>query len=260
MQLIRAGGCPIYELQRNRCIRCSCTPTATCQARAAIKKFEHLNAVHHFAHTPPECVLRGDCEEISKCAYSAVLKSPLQSQLPCPSYDSSAFHRLLRIAYCAPPRNPLRYPASAEGAKGRWIDAEAAGGELSKASLGFELLLAMKHHAKQLFITDLQNSSAVASISVTNFVMVAPVHRYVDVVRRMIGTDRHMTYHEIRAALDIGMNQIQSILHKYLDMKRLCSRWIPHSLTKAQKWTAALGAMLCLPDSRKGCQIWVGTQ
>ncbi|GBP00592.1 hypothetical protein EVAR_76883_1 [Eumeta japonica] len=41
-----------------------CTPTATCEARAAISKSEHRNAVHHFVHTPQEFVVRGDCEEI----------------------------------------------------------------------------------------------------------------------------------------------------------------------------------------------------
>ncbi|GBP80758.1 hypothetical protein EVAR_56604_1 [Eumeta japonica] len=44
---------------------------------------------------------------------------------------------------------------------------------LSKITLVFELLLAMKHQDKQLLITSFQNSSAVVSISVTNFVMVA---------------------------------------------------------------------------------------
>ncbi|GBP29846.1 hypothetical protein EVAR_20175_1 [Eumeta japonica] len=52
-------------------------------------------------------------------------------------------------------------------------------------------------------------------------------------VRRMIGTDRHVTHHEIRSIL--GMSRIQTILHKHLGMKRLCSRWFPHNLTEAQK-------------------------
>ncbi|GBP97505.1 hypothetical protein EVAR_69745_1 [Eumeta japonica] len=44
--------------------------------------------------------------------------------------------------------------------------------KLSRALLGFELLLAMKHHARRLFITDLSNSSTVVLISVMNFWMV----------------------------------------------------------------------------------------
>ncbi|GBP83671.1 hypothetical protein EVAR_61065_1 [Eumeta japonica] len=74
---------------------------------------------------------------------------------------------------------------------------------LSRASLGFELLLAIKHHARRLFIIGLQNSSALTSISVTNLVIVAlhrceqKTHRF---VRRMIEIDRHVIYHEIRAS------------------------------------------------------------
>ncbi|GBP40782.1 Ubiquinol-cytochrome-c reductase complex assembly factor 2 [Eumeta japonica] len=37
--------------KEKKCIRRSCTPTTTCEARAAINKSEHRNAVH-FVHTP----------------------------------------------------------------------------------------------------------------------------------------------------------------------------------------------------------------
>ncbi|GBP67920.1 hypothetical protein EVAR_97712_1 [Eumeta japonica] len=57
--------------------------------------------------------------------------------------------------------------------------------KLSRASLGSELLLTMKHYARRLFITGFQNSSAAVSISVTNFVT-----KNIDAVRRMIETDR----------------------------------------------------------------------
>ncbi|GBO99585.1 hypothetical protein EVAR_730_1 [Eumeta japonica] len=81
MQLICTGGCAIYNLQRNWCIRRSCTPTTTCEARAAINKSnEHRNAIHHFAHTPQESVLRGECEGKSEVwAYATVLKSSLHN-------------------------------------------------------------------------------------------------------------------------------------------------------------------------------------
>ncbi|GBP85918.1 hypothetical protein EVAR_83531_1 [Eumeta japonica] len=44
---VQADVRPIHKLQRNRCIRHSCTTTATCEARAALNKSEHRNAVHH---------------------------------------------------------------------------------------------------------------------------------------------------------------------------------------------------------------------
>ncbi|GBP40087.1 hypothetical protein EVAR_33662_1 [Eumeta japonica] len=62
--LNEAGGCAIYKMQQNWC---SCTPTATCVARAAINQSEPRNAVHQFAHKPQESVLRGDCEGHAKC-------------------------------------------------------------------------------------------------------------------------------------------------------------------------------------------------
>ncbi|GBP93709.1 hypothetical protein EVAR_62361_1 [Eumeta japonica] len=42
---------------------------------------------------------------------------------------------------------------------------EALTQRLSKVSLGFELLLDMKHHARRLFRTDLQNSSGHVNLS-----------------------------------------------------------------------------------------------
>ncbi|GBP71998.1 Putative uncharacterized protein FLJ37770 [Eumeta japonica] len=68
-------------------------------------------------------------------------------------------------------------------------------------------------------------------------------NKNIDAVRRMIDTDRHVTYHEIRASLGIGMNQTQSILHKDLGMKKLCSQQISYNLVDAQEqpvWCNAL--------------------
>ncbi|GBP94453.1 hypothetical protein EVAR_67794_1 [Eumeta japonica] len=76
--IIIIGRCAIYKQQRHWCIRRSSIATATCEARAAINKSEHRNAVYYFTHTPEEFVFRGDCEKISEVrAYAAVLKSPL---------------------------------------------------------------------------------------------------------------------------------------------------------------------------------------
>ncbi|GBP00332.1 hypothetical protein EVAR_918_1 [Eumeta japonica] len=49
----------------------------------------------------------------------------------------------------------------------------------------------------------------------------------------MVETDRPVTYHEIQAFLN--MSQIQLILHKHLNIKKLCPWWIPHNLTETQK-------------------------
>ncbi|GBP66479.1 Histone-lysine N-methyltransferase SETMAR [Eumeta japonica] len=60
-------------------------------------------------------------------------------------------------------------------------------------------------------------------------------NKNINSMRRVIETNGHATYHEIRASLGIDMSRIQSILHKYFDMKKPCSPWIPPNLTETQK-------------------------
>ena len=47
--------------------------------------------------------------------------------------------------------------------------------------------------------------------------------------------ERHVTYCEIETNLGISSTSISKILHEHLAVKKICSRWIPHNLTKAQK-------------------------
>jgi len=51
----------------------------------------------------------------------------------------------------------------------------------------------------------------------------------------MIKRDRHITCRNIQISLGINMKAIYTILHDHLSVHKLCSRWIPHNLTKAQK-------------------------
>ncbi|GBP79700.1 hypothetical protein EVAR_55836_1 [Eumeta japonica] len=86
----------------------------------------------------------------------------------------------------------------------------------------------MKYLARRLFVAvDDKFSEDCTSTAVNK--------ENIDAVRTMIKTGRHVTCHEIRESLGISINQIQSILHKQLDIKKLCSPWIPHNLTEAQK-------------------------
>ncbi|XP_055316153.1 histone-lysine N-methyltransferase SETMAR-like [Sitodiplosis mosellana] len=63
----------------------------------------------------------------------------------------------------------------------------------------------------------------------------AVVPENIDAVRELIMLDRHVTYREIEASLGISMKSIGRILHDHLAVKKICSRWIPHNLTNAQK-------------------------
>ena len=47
--------------------------------------------------------------------------------------------------------------------------------------------------------------------------------------------DRHVTYCEIEATLGIISTSIYKLLHEQLAVKKICSRWTPHNLTKTQK-------------------------
>lgn len=61
------------------------------------------------------------------------------------------------------------------------------------------------------------------------------VPQNIDSVRELIMQDRHVTYREIEASLDISMTSINKILHDHLAVKKISSRWIPHNLTNGQK-------------------------
>ena len=46
----------------------------------------------------------------------------------------------------------------------------------------------------------------------------------------MIEVDRRVTYVEIQSSSGMGINAINSILHDYLYVKKVCARWIAHNL------------------------------
>ena len=56
-----------------------------------------------------------------------------------------------------------------------------------------------------------------------------------DAVRQQILQDRHVTYREIETTLGISGASRHSILHEHLTAKNICSYWIPHNLSIAQK-------------------------
>ena len=53
--------------------------------------------------------------------------------------------------------------------------------------------------------------------------------------KKLIIQDRHVKYCEIEATLatlGISSTSLYKILHENLAVKNICSRWIPHNLTK----------------------------
>lgn len=51
----------------------------------------------------------------------------------------------------------------------------------------------------------------------------------------MIEEDPHINYECIQACLGIGSSAANTILHDYLGARKVCSRWVPHSLSQDQK-------------------------
>ena len=54
-------------------------------------------------------------------------------------------------------------------------------------------------------------------------------------VCQLILQDRDVTYREIETTVGISGTSIHSIFHEHLTVKKICSRWIPHNLSIAQK-------------------------
>jgi hypothetical protein len=51
----------------------------------------------------------------------------------------------------------------------------------------------------------------------------------------MVLDDRRMKVREISETIGISKERVGYILHEELDMKKLCARWVPRSLTADQK-------------------------
>ncbi|CAF0883577.1 unnamed protein product [Didymodactylos carnosus] len=47
--------------------------------------------------------------------------------------------------------------------------------------------------------------------------------------------DPHSTYEQTEHTLGIGSSAVNSIIHEYLKLHKICTRWVPHQLTDDQK-------------------------
>ncbi|CAF3218993.1 unnamed protein product [Rotaria sp. Silwood2] len=57
----------------------------------------------------------------------------------------------------------------------------------------------------------------------------------IDAVRKIIEDDPRSTYQQIENILGISSTAINSIIHDYLNLRKVCARWVPHKLTDDQK-------------------------
>ena len=71
-------------------------------------------------------------------------------------------------------------------------------------------------------------------------------------VKKIIKLDRRITYEGIMEELQIGRNAITTILHDYLDIRKVSARWIPHRLSDEQKHTRVELCKFMLHKFRSG--------
>ena len=57
----------------------------------------------------------------------------------------------------------------------------------------------------------------------------------IDAIRLMIDDDPYVTYQQIEFSLGMNLPAIYSILHDHLKLRKVCARWVKHSLTNDQK-------------------------
>ena len=54
-------------------------------------------------------------------------------------------------------------------------------------------------------------------------------------IKKLIDLDPHVTIKELANTLNIATGTVDGILKSQLNLSKVCARWVPHSLTAAQK-------------------------
>ncbi len=57
----------------------------------------------------------------------------------------------------------------------------------------------------------------------------------IDLIRRLIDENRHISYNQITAETSLGSSSIHEIIHVHLKLRKVTSCWVPYVLSEAQK-------------------------
>ena len=68
----------------------------------------------------------------------------------------------------------------------------------------------------------------------------------------MVEQDARLSVKDIASCTGISEDSVQTILKKRLDLRKVCTRWVPHLLTQEQK-TQRLKCARVLLKTYKGC-------
>ena len=71
-------------------------------------------------------------------------------------------------------------------------------------------------------------------------------------VKIVVEQDARLSVKDIASCTGISEGSVQTILKKCLDLRKVCARWVPHSLTEEQK-TQRLKCAWELLKTYKGC-------
>ena len=72
----------------------------------------------------------------------------------------------------------------------------------------------------------------------------------------MVKQDAPLSVKDIASCTGISEGSVQTILKKHWDLRKVCSRWVPHLLTEEQK-IQRLRCARELLKTYKGCNSWV---
>ena len=75
-------------------------------------------------------------------------------------------------------------------------------------------------------------------------------------VKTLVEQDARLSVKDIASCTGISEGSVQTILKKRLDLRKVCTRWVPHLITEEQK-TERLKCARELLKTYKGCNSWV---
>ena len=75
-------------------------------------------------------------------------------------------------------------------------------------------------------------------------------------VKIVVEQDARLSVKDIASCTGISEGNMQTILKKHLDLRKVCARWLLHLLTEEQK-TQCLKCARELLKTYKGCKSWV---
>ena len=87
----------------------------------------------------------------------------------------------------------------------------------------------------------------------------------IDAVRQIIEEDPHATYQHLQQMVGVASGTVKTILHDHLKFRKVCKRWVPHSLTDEQRkarvsWCKRMLRFYAKGKSRRTWEVLTGDE